>query len=133
MTSVITNQTVTPLLTVPTPQFPPGSDVMVRQIELPPGDPGLGPHRHSGPVFGYVLEGEILFELEGEAPYKLSAGDAFSEPGGDVIHYQAANLLPDRRSVFVAFMVCAPGVDMITMVDPEELAAKAASRLPYRG
>ena len=23
------------------------------------------PHRHSGPVFGYMLEGEMIFELEG--------------------------------------------------------------------
>ncbi len=26
-------------------------------IEYPPGDPGTPPHRHSGPAFGYVLEG----------------------------------------------------------------------------
>jgi hypothetical protein len=34
-------------------------------IEFPPGDPGTPPHRHSGPAFGYMLEGEMLFELEG--------------------------------------------------------------------
>jgi quercetin dioxygenase-like cupin family protein len=129
MTSVTTNQTVKPLLDVPTPVIPPGSDAMMRLVEVPPGDPGLGPHRHSGPVFGYVVEGEILFELEGEAPYKLTAGQAFSEPGGDVIHYQAANLLPDRWSRFVVCMICAPGVEMLTMVGEEELAREG--RLPY--
>ena len=41
---------------------------MTQLVELPPADAGLEPHRHSGPVFGYVLEGRILFELEGEAP-----------------------------------------------------------------
>ncbi|MEU6264106.1 hypothetical protein [Saccharopolyspora shandongensis] len=29
-------------------------------IELPPGDPGTPPHRNSGPVFGYMLEGEKM-------------------------------------------------------------------------
>jgi hypothetical protein len=27
-------------------------------------------------------------------------------------------------------MLCAPGVEMITMVDDDELAAKASSRIP---
>jgi hypothetical protein len=33
---------------------------MTQLIELPPADTGLGPPRHSGPVFGYVREGRIL-------------------------------------------------------------------------
>jgi quercetin dioxygenase-like cupin family protein len=28
-------------------------------VEYPPGDPGAPPHRHPGPAFGYVLEGEM--------------------------------------------------------------------------
>ena len=30
-----------------------------------PGQAGL-PHRHAGPIFGYVLEGEFEFEVGGE-------------------------------------------------------------------
>ncbi len=48
-----------------TPCITANSAAMIATITIPPGDPGSGPHRHSGPVFGYVLEGEILFELEG--------------------------------------------------------------------
>jgi quercetin dioxygenase-like cupin family protein len=118
------------LLDVAAPTVPRGSGAMVRLLELPPGDPGIGPHRHSGPVFGYMLEGEMLFELEGAAPYPIKAGEAFWEPGGDVIHYTAANLLPDRTSRFVVVMLCAPDVDMITMVDATELAAKESARIP---
>src|SRR4051794_23586255 len=66
------------------------SAAMVATVTIPPGDPGSGPHRHSGPVFGYVLEGEILFELEGERPHPVKAGEAFWEPGFEVVHYQAA-------------------------------------------
>jgi hypothetical protein len=39
-----------------------------------------------------------LLELEGEAPRVLRAGDAFWEPGGDVIHYQDANNRTDIRT-----------------------------------
>src|SRR3954447_19141997 len=78
-----------------------------------PGDPGTGPHRHSGPVFGYVLDGEILFELEGDEPYPVKAGEAFWEPGFDVVHYQAVNLRSDIASKFVVFMLCAPDVPMM--------------------
>ena len=77
-----------------------------------------------------LAEFAMLFELEGEAPYPIKAGEAFWEPGGDVIHYTVANLLTDRTSRFVVVMLCAPGVEMITMVDGEELAAKPSERIP---
>ena len=48
------------------PFIPADAHVMTVVIEFPPGDPGTPPHRHSGPAFGYVLEGEMLLELEGE-------------------------------------------------------------------
>jgi hypothetical protein len=120
------------LLEVTPPHIVQDSFAMVRFLELPPADPGLAPHRHSGPVFGYMLEGEMLFELEGEAPYPIKAGEAFWEPGGDVIHYTVSNLLADRTSRFVVIMLCAPGVDMITFVDDEELAAKEGDRISAR-
>ena len=42
------------------------AEAMTVVIEYPPGSAGTPPHRHpSGPAFGYVLEGEIVFELEG--------------------------------------------------------------------
>ncbi|MBE1604058.1 cupin domain-containing protein [Actinopolymorpha pittospori] len=112
------------------PFIPQGAFAMVRRLDLPPGDPGIAPHRHSGPVFGFMLEGEMLFELEGEAPYPIKAGEAFWEPGGDVIHYTISNLLADSWSRLVVVMLCAPGVAMITFVDDEELAAKESARIP---
>lgn len=124
------NVTVNDLLCVTPPRIPDGAHAMTQIIELPPADPGVQPHRHSGPVFGYVLEGSILFELEGVEPRKIVAGGAFWEPGGDVVHYQAANLEPHHRSVFLAVCICAPGVDMITMLDPEEIKTREHLRHP---
>ncbi|GAA3543091.1 cupin domain-containing protein [Amycolatopsis ultiminotia] len=124
------NTKVTDLLSVTPPPIPAGAHAMTQLIELPPADEGVQPHRHSGPVFGYVLEGKILFELEGEAPREISAGEAFWEPGGDVVHYQAANLEPAIWSRFLVVCVCAPGVEMITMLEPDEIVARDHLRHP---
>jgi quercetin dioxygenase-like cupin family protein len=124
------NVKVTDLLSATPPAIPEGSHAMTQLVELPPADPGLAPHRHSGPVFGYVLEGRIFFELEGEEPREIVAGEAFWEPGGDVVHYQVSNLEADNWSRFVAVCICAPGVEMITMLEPEEIVARDHLRHP---
>ncbi|MGO4442505.1 cupin domain-containing protein [Mycobacterium sp. 2YAF39] len=124
------NTKITDLLCVTPPPIPEGAHAMTQLVELPPAGEGLGPHRHSGPVFGYVLAGRILFELEGEAPTEITAGEAFWEPGGDVVHYQMSNLVDDEWSSFLAVCICAPGVDMITLLDPEEIAARDSLRHP---
>jgi quercetin dioxygenase-like cupin family protein len=126
----MTIATLTTLLHEVPPSLPEGAEVMTATIELPPGDPGTPPHRHSGPVFGYVLEGEIVFELEGEPERLIRAGAAFWEPGGDVIHYQAGNGLPDGWSRFVVVMIGAPGAPMLTLVDEAELEARRDRRAP---
>lgn len=102
----------------------PGAEARTVRVTLAPGDPGAPPHRHPGPLFGYVTEGEILFELEGEPPRVLRAGDAVFEPGGDVIHYQGGNNLPDARSQLVVTMFAPPGSPVLTLVGAEELAER---------
>ena len=116
---------------VHTPFIPEGADVMTVVIEYPPGSAGAPPHRHpSGPAFGYMLEGEMFFELEGQPPRVIRAGEAFWEPGGDVIHYSDANNRDDVKSRFVVTMVCVPGRPMLELVDDDELAARRHLRVP---
>lgn len=99
-------------------------------IDYPAGSAGAPPHKHpSGPAFGYVIEGEMLFELEGEPPRVVRAGEAFWEPGGDVIHYSDGNNRDDIRCRFVATMLCVPGQPMLTLVDGEELEARKHLRV----
>ncbi|MGD8167173.1 cupin domain-containing protein [Herbiconiux sp. P16] len=105
-------------------------DVMTVTIELEPGALGSGPHRHSGPVFGYLIEGELIFELEGEPERVIKAGEAFWEPGGDLVHWQAANNLADGYTTFLAVMVCAPGVEMLTYLTPQAIAERQHLRAP---
>ncbi|HZO26181.1 MAG TPA: cupin domain-containing protein [Chloroflexota bacterium] len=112
------------------PSIPAGAHVMTLLVQFPPGDTGTPPHRHSGPAFGYMLEGEMRFELEGEPERIIRAGETFWEPGGDVIHYQDANNRMDSWSRFIVTMLCAPGTPMISLVDDEELAQRRDRRAP---
>lgn len=130
MTTKPGNTVLTMLMTERPPFVPPGAEAMTVRIELPPGDPGSPPHRHSGPVFGYLLDGEMIFELEGEPERIIRAGEAFWEPGGDVIHYQAANHLPDRWTRFVVVMLSEPGLPMLVYVDDDELERRRDRRAP---
>jgi len=77
-----------------------------------------------------MLDGEMTFELEGEPERVIRAGEAFWEPGGDVIHYQSANNLQDSWSCFSIVMMCVPGQPMLTLVDQEELADRRHLRAP---
>jgi quercetin dioxygenase-like cupin family protein len=76
------NVEISDLACVTPPWFPEGAHAMTQLIELPPADESAPPPRHSGPVFCYMLEGRMLFELEGEAPREIKAGEAFWEPAG---------------------------------------------------
>ncbi|TDZ75255.1 Cupin domain protein [Mycobacteroides salmoniphilum] len=125
MSALTVLQTVTP------PVIPSDAHVMTVEIEWPAGSPGTPPHRHpGGPAFGYVVEGEMLFELEGQAPRVVKAGEAFWEPGGDVIHYSDANNRADAALRFVVTMMCKPGAPMLVLVEEEELRLRADARVP---
>ena len=122
---------MTVIQSVEPPAIAEGAHAMTAIIEWGPGDRGAPPHRHpGGPCFGYVLEGEMLFELEGEAPRVIKAGEAFWEPGGDVIHYSDGNHRDDIPLRFLVTMLCQPGVDMFVLVEEAELAQRRDRRVP---
>ena len=49
--------------------------------EFAPGA-AAGKHTHPGEELGYVLEGTLLLEIEGEAPRTVKAGESFFVPAG---------------------------------------------------
>ena len=51
------------------------------EVTLEPGQAGT-PHRHPGPVFGYVLEGEYEWAIDDRPAKTLKPGDTFYEPTG---------------------------------------------------
>ena len=122
--------TMTVVQEVRSPLIPGDVHVMTVLINHPPGAPGYPPHRlPGGPGFGYMIDGEMLFELEGEAPRVLRAGDAFWGPGGDVIHYQDANNRADIPCRFVLTLLCVPGLPMLERVTEEELEERKGLRV----
>ena len=61
----------------------------VVEVTLEPGQDSAA-HRHPGPVFGYVLEGEYEHAINDEPAKVLKAGETFYEPGG-CLHRVAKN------------------------------------------
>jgi quercetin dioxygenase-like cupin family protein len=59
------------------------ASVTVREVTFEPGQKD-SPHRHTGPVFGYVLEGEYEHAMDGESVKTYKAGETFYEPSGAV-------------------------------------------------
>jgi quercetin dioxygenase-like cupin family protein len=61
----------------------PGRETVQARGEFSPG--GAVPrHTHPGEEVAYILEGEIVLEVEGKPPATLKAGDAFFIPAGQV-------------------------------------------------
>jgi quercetin dioxygenase-like cupin family protein len=51
------------------------------EVTLEPGQAGVS-HRHPGPAFGYILEGEYEWAIDDQPSKVLKAGETFYEPGG---------------------------------------------------
>jgi quercetin dioxygenase-like cupin family protein len=51
------------------------------EVTLEPGQ-SSPPHRHPGPVFGYVIEGAYEWAIDDRPAKTLKAGDTFYEPTG---------------------------------------------------
>ena len=57
------------------------TSVTVVEVTLEPGQAGK-PHRHPGPVIGYVLEGAYEWAIDDNPARVLKAGETFYEPTG---------------------------------------------------
>lgn len=55
--------------------------VSVVEVTIGPGESGL-PHRHPGPGFAYVLEGEYELGINDQPTKVYKAGETFYEPTG---------------------------------------------------
>jgi quercetin dioxygenase-like cupin family protein len=66
------------------------------------------PHKHSGPVFAYVLEGRVQNQVDREEPKTYSAGDSWYEPAMHV-HRMFTNLSNTERARVLVFMVTPKG------------------------
>src|SRR6516225_643101 len=75
----------------------------VVEVTFEPGQKD-SPHHHTGPVFGYVLEGEYEHAINDEPIKSYKAGDTFYEPTGSV-HRVAQNPSAKTRTRLLAVIL----------------------------
>jgi quercetin dioxygenase-like cupin family protein len=73
-------------------------DMTVWVADIPPGA-ATGPHTHPTPRFVYVLEGAVVFELEGKPPQTFKAGQAYVEMPGERHNFRNASTTEPARAL----------------------------------
>ena len=94
--------------------------VTVQEVVIEPGG-RVAPHRHAGPVFGYVLEGEYEHALDDEPVTTYGAGGTFYEPSG-CVHRVTRNPSETRRTRLLAVVLHPRDAEKVTV--PEGAAKK---------
>jgi quercetin dioxygenase-like cupin family protein len=82
-----------------------GKEAMVTAVEvtIAPGESGLS-HRHPGPGFVYVLEGEYELGIDDQPTKILKAGETFYEPTG-CLHRVSKNPAAQGKTRLIAFVL----------------------------
>ena len=88
------------------------------EVTLGPGQAGT-PHRHPGPVFGYVLEGEYEWAIDDNPAKTLKAGDTFYEPTG-CLHRVSRNPSKKGKTRVLAVVLHPRDARQITIPEPKK-------------
>jgi quercetin dioxygenase-like cupin family protein len=92
--------------------------VTVVEVTLEPGQAGK-PHRHAGPVIGYVLEGEYEWAIDDQPAKTLKAGDTFYEPTG-CLHRVSKNPAAKGNTRVLAVVLHPRDAKQITIPEPKK-------------
>jgi quercetin dioxygenase-like cupin family protein len=79
-----------------------GYETIQARIELEPGK-AVGMHSHPGEEVIYVLEGTFEYQLEGEKPIILKAGEVLFVPAGK--NHSAKNIGTTKASELATYIV----------------------------
>jgi quercetin dioxygenase-like cupin family protein len=85
-----------------------GKEALMSTVTYPPGG-ASPPHRHDAQVFVYVLEGELIMQVQGGPKVTLRPGDTFYESPTDV-HAVSANASQTAPAKFLVFILKDKGV-----------------------
>jgi quercetin dioxygenase-like cupin family protein len=86
------------------------------EVTLGPGESGA-PHRHPGPAFGYVLEGEYEWAIDDNPTRTLKIDDTFYEPTG-CLHRVSRNPSKEGKTRILAVLL--HPADVKDIVIPEK-------------
>lgn len=89
----------------------PGKQGVVVTVDFPPGHVSV-PHRHPGSVYAYVLEGEVVSQLEGKPAVTYRAGDAWYESPREK-HVLSKNASATRPARLLVWMVSEAGHPLV--------------------
>ena len=92
--------------------------VTVVEVTLEPGQAGK-PHRHAGPVIGYVLEGEYEWAIDDQPAKTFKAGDTFYEPTG-CLHRVSKNPAAKGNTRVLAVLLHPRDAKQITIPEPKK-------------
>ena len=87
------------------------------EVTLEPGQADV-PHRHAGPAFGYVLEGEFEWAIDDQPAKVLKAGETFYGPGG-CLHRVAKNPAAKGKTRVLAVILHPSDAKQVTIPEPK--------------
>jgi quercetin dioxygenase-like cupin family protein len=90
----------------------------VVEVTLEPGQAGA-PHRHPGPTFGYILEGEYEWAVDDQPARILKAGETFYEPTG-CLHRVSKNPASKGKTRVLALVLHPRDAEQIAIPEPEK-------------
>jgi len=88
------------------------------EVTLAPGEVEAA-HRHPGPAFGYIIEGEYEWAIDGNKPKVFKAGDSFYEPTG-CLHDVGRNPSKKNKTRFVALVLHPTGAKDIVIPEKDK-------------
>jgi quercetin dioxygenase-like cupin family protein len=80
----------------------PNLEVVQARIDFPPGAFGAR-HSHPGEEIIYVIEGTIEYQIDGQPPTRVSAGEVLFVPAGAI--HSARNVGDDAASELATYVV----------------------------
>jgi len=90
--------------------------VSVVEVHLDPLGQGM-PHRHPGPVFGYVLEGRYELGIDDQPTKVFDQGETFYEPTG-CLHRVSKNPQADAKTRVLAVVLHPRDAKQLAIPEP---------------
>ena len=91
----------------------PGREVIQNRVDIGPEAPFVK-HKHPGEEINYVLEGSLEYQVEGEPPTTLNAGDVLFVPA-ETIH--AVRNVGSGNAAELATYIVEKGKPLIVLVE----------------
>lgn len=90
----------------------------ILEVTIEPGQAGL-PHRHPGPGFVYVLEGEYELGIDDQPTKKFKAGETFYEPTG-CLHRVSKNPAAKGKTRLLAVVLHPRDAKQVAIPEPKK-------------